>query len=139
MGKYGKTIAGADALFTAGTYAIIRDYQMSVGRKMGLDGKELQEFADREAVRGTERVAQPTRLGTRSLAENTSSGAFRGLLWAYASEARQKAALAAWQLSKGFTNGNAGQTLRTAFLVWGVGGLMTQVIRNAWRDMRDDD
>ncbi len=139
-GEMARTITGSDALFAASTYAIIKDYQMALGRKQGLTGEALEAFATKEAIRGTERVAQPTRMGARSVFENTAQSAYKSMFMAYISEARQKIALAAYELVfQPITKDNVGQKMRTAFLVWGIGGIMANVIRSAWRDWQDDD
>ena len=129
----GKLIAGADALFTAGTYAIALDYHKTQGAKAGLKGKELDAYAHREAERSVDRVAQPTRAGARSLFENTTTGPLARIGWAFASESRQKIALAAWAAR------DPKKLARTLAVVWGAGGLAAALIRTAWRDMRDDD
>lgn len=135
--RLGQLIPGADALFTAGTYAILLDYHTMLGKQAGLSGAALSDYAHAEATRATERVAQPTRPGARSIFENTATSPLSRLSWAFASEARQKMALAAWAARNAVDN--PARAARAAFVVWGVGGLMAAVIRNAWRDRRDDD
>ncbi|MFN0130809.1 MAG: JAB domain-containing protein [Verrucomicrobiales bacterium] len=135
--RMGTLISGADALFTAGTYAILLDYHRGLARAAGLSGAAAESRARHEAERLTERVAQPTRAGTRSLYENTATHPLARLGWAFASEARQKIALAAWAARD--TRTNPRRAVKVAALVWGVGGLMAAILRNAWRDMRDDD
>ena len=137
VAKLGNLISGADGLFTAGTYAILLDYHRVQAKKLGFSGPEVEEYAHKEAIRGTERVAQPTRPGTRSLFENTSTSPMARLGWAFASEARQKIALAAWAGQS--AKADPARAARVAFLTWVVGGFMAQVIRNAWRDAKDDD
>ncbi len=132
--QVGKLIPGADALFTAGTYAIVLDYHRSIGRKLGLRGPELDTYATRAAERATDRVAQPTRTGARSFFENTTTAPTLRASWAFASEARQKIALAAWS-----ARSNPAQMARTLAVVWGAGGVMAAMIRAAWRDLKDDD
>jgi hypothetical protein len=135
--RLGTLISGADALFTAGTYAMILDYQMGEAAKLNLTGPAAEAYAHRAAERSVERVAQPTRTGTRSLYENTATNPLAKLGWAFASEARQKVALAAW--AAGNVKTDPARAARVAMVVWGVGGLMAAVLRNAWRDLRDDD
>jgi hypothetical protein len=132
--QVGKLIPGADALFTAGTYAIVLDYHRSIGRKLGLRGPALDAYATRAAERATDRVAQPTRTGARSFFENTTTAPTLRASWAFASEARQKIALAAWS-----ARSNPAQMARTLAVVWGAGGVMAAMIRAAWRDLKDDD
>jgi len=133
----GQLLSGTDALFTAGTYALLLDYHRGTGRALRLTGAELEEHARTEAERATERVAQPTRMATRSLAELTSTNPIAKVSWAYASEARQKIALMAWATYK--AKSEPAQFAKTAFLVFGVGGLMTQIIKNLWREAKGDD
>jgi hypothetical protein len=133
----GTLISGADGLFTSGTYAILLDYHMAQAAKLNITGPEAADYANRQAERITERVAQPTRMGTRSLFENTQTSPLAKLGWAFASEARQKIALAAWAARN--AKADPARAARVAFLTWVVGGLMAQVIRNAWKDLKDDD
>lgn len=135
--RVGQWISGADGLFTAGTYAIVFDYQKSLLQGSGLSEAEINARAHKNAERITEKVAQPTRMGTRSYAEITATHPLAKLGWAFASEARQKLALAYWA---GMNAGkDPGHAARVAFVVWGIGGLGAAIIRNAWRDLRDDD
>jgi hypothetical protein len=128
MAKLGETIGGADALFTAGTYAIILDYQKS----QGLTGQELIAATER----AVERVAQPTRTGTRSFYEvSTSGNPSTRILWAFASEPRQKLALVGFALAKG----TAGEKARAIAVAWIMGGVVASLIRATMRDIRDSD
>lgn len=126
--KMGETISGADALFTAGTYSIIYDYQLS----QGLSEKEARANTERL----TDEVAQPVRIGTRSLYENTTQGnpAMR-LLWAFSSEPRQKLMLTAFAMSKG----TAAEKARAIAVTWGYGGAMAAIIRAIMADLRNND
>jgi hypothetical protein len=135
--RLGKLISGADAFFTSGTYAILLDYHRAAGAKMGMTGAKLDAYAHQQAERSTERVAQPVRQGTRSIFENLSTGPMVRIGWAFASEPRQKIALAAWALRN--AKKNPARFARTAAVVWGAGGVMASLIRAAWRDMREDD
>jgi hypothetical protein len=133
----GNLLSGADAMFTAGTYAMLLDYHRGTGRALGLSGAELETHAHTEAERDTEAVAQPTRMATRSLAELTSTNPLAKVSWAYASEARQKIALMAWATMN--AKAEPAQFAKTAFLVFGIGGLMTQILKNLWREAKGDD
>lgn len=135
--QLGKLLSGADALFTSGTYAMLLDYHRETGAKLGLSGTELEEFARTEAERDTEAVAQPTRMTTRSLAEITNTSPMGKVVWAFASESRQKIALMAWAAANG--KNDPATAIKTAFLVFGVGGLMTQVLKNLWKEAKGDD
>jgi hypothetical protein len=127
--KMGETIAGADALFTSGTYAIIYDYQLKLN-----NGNEA--LAHAEAERLTEQIAQPTRPGTRSLYENLQTNPILKLGWAFASEPRQKLGYLAFSFSKHKT---AKDRARAFFLVWGAGGVFASLIRAVMADLRDDE
>lgn len=133
----GNTLSGADALFTAGTYAMLLDFHRSQGAATGLSGAELEAYATREAERATEQVAQPTRMTNRSLAEITSTHPLGRIGWAFASESRQKVALAGWALA------NAGKdparAAKAVFLTFIVGGMLSQIIKNALRELKGDD
>lgn len=131
----GQLIGGADALFTAGTYAILLDYHRGTAADWGLTGAEADAFAHAEAARDTESVAQPTRAATRSLAELTATHPLARLAWAFGSEARQKIALTAWALG----SGDVARAAKTGALTFIVGGLFTQVLKNLWREMKGDD
>jgi hypothetical protein len=133
----GQLLSGADALFTAGTYALLLDYHRGTGRALGLSGAELETHAHTEAERDTEQVAQPTRMATRSLAEITMTNPLGKSTWAYSSEARQKIALAAWAATK--IKSDPAQFAKVIFLTFGVGGLMTQLLRNLWKKAKGDD
>jgi hypothetical protein len=133
--RLGQLISGADALFTAGTYAILLDYHRGQAADIGLTGADADTYAHAQAARSTERVAQPTRMGTRSLFENMATNPMVKLSWAFASEARQKLSLFAWAAQ----SNNPKRIAKATFLTWVVGGLMAAAIRNAWRDARDDE
>jgi hypothetical protein len=132
--KLGETIPGADALFTAGTFAMIYDYQLGQAKKLGLSGAEAKAYALEEAERSTERVAQPVRPGTRSFYEVSATDPARRVVWAFASEARQKFALAVL----GHSDRSAGEKARAVAVAWLVGGVVATVIRSVMRDLRDD-
>jgi len=105
---------------------------------LGLSGSEAEAYAMQQAERAVDRIAQPTRPGARSLFENTSSStpALR-VLWAFASESRQKLALAVWRMAD--PNRSLGEKVRAAAVTWVVGGMIATIIRSAWRDLRNDD
>lgn len=133
----GQLIGGADALFTAGTFAMVHDYQMQQAKDLGLSGAEAETYAQNAAERATERVAQPTRPGTRSLFENTAGGPALRVVWAFASEARQKLSMAMWRIAD--PSRSVGEKARAAAVTWVIGGVFASLIRSAWRDARDDD
>lgn len=133
----GVTLSGADGFFTAGTYAILLDYHRTTGAKLGLSGEELEAHATAEATRETEQVAQPTRDANRSFRELSATDPLAKIGWAYASESRQKLALFAWAALD--AKSRPGYAAKVAFLTFGVGGLLTQIIKNAWRELGGDD
>lgn len=136
--KLGLLISGTDARMTAGTFAIVHDYQLKQARSMGLSGAEADAYAMNAAERVVDRIAQPTRAGTRSYFENTSAGgpAMR-VLWSFASESRQKLMLSLWRL--GSADRSLGEKARAVAVTWVVGGMVATIIRAAMRDVRDDD
>ena len=132
--KMGETISGADALFTAGTFAITYDYHLKQAQQMGI--ADPQAYARQAAERSTDRVAQPTRTGTRSLYEVTGTNPAVRIVWSFASEPRQKLMLAAYAFSSKKSKGAKARALAVA---WLAGGLVASVIRATMRDIRDDD
>jgi GNAT superfamily N-acetyltransferase len=133
----GNLLSGADGLFTGGTYAILLDYHREMGAKMGMTGQELETYAHTEAQKATEDVAQPVRMGARSIMEVTHTNPLARMMWAYASEARQKITLFGW----GFFNAKKDPAYfaKTAFLTFIVGGLGSQILKNVWRELKGDD
>ena len=129
--KMGTLIAGTDAFFTAGTYAIILDY-LTTNR--GMSDKD----AHAEAERLTEQVAQPTRMGRKSLMEmQFSRQPTAKLAWAFASEPRQKMMLMAFRMSEnGVLSKEAGRAAITTVVF---GGVFASLIRAIAADVRDDD
>lgn len=133
--KLGTWIAGADGLFTAGTFAMVYDYQLGQAKAMGMTGQEAEAAALSAAERVTERVAQPTRMATRSIYENNLTSPLARASWAFASEARQKLILSAWAIG----TKPLGAKLRALAVTWIIGGMVSAAIRSTWRDLRDDD
>jgi len=116
---------------------MVHDYQMMQAKTLGLSGAEADAYAMKAAERSVDRIAQPTRAGTRSLFENTSSNAGMKVLWSFASESRQKLALALWRI--GASDRSLGEKARAAAVTWVVGGMIVTLMRAAIRDMKDDD
>lgn len=135
VARIGRLIAGTDGLMTAGTFAIVFDYHFTQAKKMGFAEADARAYARNVAERATDRIAQPTRMGARSIFELTQTNAYAKVGWAFASEARKNLALAAY----GVANRPAGDAART------IGGLLIlnilfgSLIRNAWRDARDEE
>jgi hypothetical protein len=130
--KLGRLISGADALFTAGTYAITYDYHLKQAKQMGIPSPEA--YAKGVAERAVDKLAQPTRMGARSVIENTSTGLIRNF-WAFASESRKNLGLAAYAINVQ-DPARIGRTLVSLVVL---NSLLGNVIRNAWSDARDDD
>jgi hypothetical protein len=135
MRQVGELIGGADALFTAGTYAILLDYHRTEGRKQGLKGQQLDAYAHNAAARTTDRVAQPTRAGARSFYEVTATNPVIKMVWAFASEPRQKLAITTAALGQG----KYGRAARSALITWLVSGVLATLIRSIMRDVRNGD
>jgi hypothetical protein len=130
--KLGRLISGADALFTAGTYAITYDYHLKQAKQMGIPSPEA--YAKSVAERAVDKLAQPTRMGARSVIENTSTGLIRNF-WAFASESRKNLGLAAYAINVQ----DPARIGRTLFSLVVLNSLLGNVIRSAWSDARDDD
>ena len=139
-GGLGRSIAGADALFTAGTYAIFYDYHLGLAKKAGIANPEAHAHA--EAERFTDQVAQPVRTGARSWLEVANAGnpAFRAA-WNYSSDPRQKMSLLVYAAMRRDTSGKekAGDVAFTAAKLWIVGGVLQTLMRTVLRDLRNDD
>jgi hypothetical protein len=135
VSKIGSLLNGADALFTAGTYAIVYDYHFKEAMRGGMDSEGAAKYATETAERVVESVAQPTRLGTRSFLEVSSSNPFMRLAWAFASDARKNVGL----MGMAYTKGNLTDKYRATIFVVLLNGLLAGVIRSAWRDLRDDE
>lgn len=131
----GQLLSGADAVFTAGTYAIVYDHRLSLARSNGLSGPEAEQYARNEAERITDRIAQPTRQGARSFFENASTNPLARLSWNFASEARKNIALGAFAVA----TKDPVRVARAALYVIAINGFMATAIRNAWRDARSEE
>jgi hypothetical protein len=139
-GQAGRSIAGADALFTAGTYAIFYDYHLGLAKKAALANPEGHAHA--EAERLTDQVAQPVRPGARSWLEVANAGnpSFRAA-WNFASDPRQKASLLVYAAMRKDTSGveKVADVSFTAAKLWLIGGVLTTLLRTISRDLRNDD
>lgn len=131
----GTLIGGADGLFTAGTYAMVYDYHLTLAKEMGMTGAEAEAHARNTAERATDRLAQPTRMGAKSLFENTSMGnPLARLAFSFASESRKNLALLAYSMA----NRTPAEKARTFAFVGVMSGLVSNIIRSAWSDSKDD-
>ena len=128
-------ISGADALFTSATYAIYQDHYSAEADSLELEGKEADDYIKIKTARSTERVSQPTRTGTRSIMENTERSPFKIMGMAFASDSRMKASL----LAQTLTSGTKQEKARALVFFYIVNGFGAAVIRNVWRDARDDE
>jgi hypothetical protein len=133
--RLGMLLSGADGLFTAGTYAITYDYHLTKAKELGLAGAEAETYARNIAERVTDRIAQPTRPGARSLYENTSTNPLARAGWAFASEARKNLALVAYSFAKRDT----ATKMRTLAYVVAINSIGASILRSIWRDILDDD
>jgi hypothetical protein len=133
--RLGRLISGFDGLFTAGTYAMVYDYQRGLALKNGMTREEAEAFAREEAERITDEVAQPTRAGARSIWELNTTNPLGRMAWAFGSEARKNLALALYSGSKR----PKGELGRALLYVMVFNGLLAMVIRNAFRDLKDGD
>ena len=131
----GQHLSGFDGFFTAGTYAIVYDYQLSQARQNGMGGQEAADYAREATERIVDEIAQPTRAGARSIYELNSTNPVARAVWAFSSESRKNMGLLMYTGAKGGGR-NFGKALTYVLLLNGLVGI---VIRNAFRDMRDDD
>lgn len=130
-------IGMVDAVFTTASYAMAYDFHLSQARAAGLNEAQAKVEAEREAEATVARTAQPSEMMDRSLFEMglQPTGKF---LFMFASEARQKAALAleAYSPSSGLSKGERATRLFTLHVAF---PLAIQTITNLWRDAREDD
>jgi len=132
--KIGRLISGSDALWTAGTYAMVYDYNLGQAKTLGYTGKAAEDYAHNTAERITDRLAQPTRMGAKSIYEVTATNPGSRLGWAFASEARKNLALLAYTKANRPLKRFGATAL--GFIVFNLA--MGAFIRNAWKDIRDD-
>ncbi|MEI7955037.1 MAG: hypothetical protein WCJ66_07710, partial [Verrucomicrobiota bacterium] len=135
MARIGQLIGGADAMFTAGTYAMVHDYQTKQAKETGLTGAEAAEYIRTTTERICDRISQPTRAGARSLFEATSTNPGMKLLWAFSSEPRQKMGYLAWQLMN--KDASAGRKARAAAVTFLIGGALQGLTRSFLADIKD--
>jgi hypothetical protein len=131
----GQHLSSFDGFFTAGTYAIVYDYQLAQAKQSGMTGQEAADFARVEAERTVDEVAQPTRAGARSIYELNNTNPVARAVWAFSSESRKNLGLVLYNAAKGTTT----DTGRALLYVLVINGMLAAVIRSAFRDLRDDD
>ncbi len=139
-GLAGRTIAHADAFFTAGTYAMVYDYHLKQAKAQGVENPEAE--AHRQAELLTDQLAQPVRPGARSWLEVSTQGdpAFRAM-WNFSTDPRQKFALWIYQMMRRDTKGaaKAAHIGKTGVILWTVSGVGATLLRAVMRDLREDD
>lgn len=134
--ELGKLISGADGLFTAGTFAIVYDYQLKQAKELGLSAQEAESYAMQTTEQTVDELAQPTRAGARSLLENRLRGWGARLVWSFASESRKNLGLMLVESQKGMTNK---RFARAALYTIALNSVASWVIRSAWRDLLDKE
>ena len=132
-----ETIGLVDAVFTTASHAMAWDYHFSEAKAGGLTDAQARQVADLEAEATVARTAQPSEMMDRSLGELGMAPMAR-FLFMFATEARQKAALAleAYSPSSGLSKGERAMRLLLLHVVF---PLAIQTVTNLWRDARDDD
>jgi hypothetical protein len=131
-----ETIGIVDAMFTTASYAMAYDYHLRQAKIAKLSDTQAAIFATREAEETVARTAQPSEMMDRSLVE-LGMQPLGKFLFMFASEARQKAAMAweAYAPSSGLSKGERASRLILLHIVF---PLIIQTITSAWRDARDD-
>lgn len=133
--RMGQLISGFDGLFTAGTYAMVYDYQLAQAKRNGMVGAEAEANAHAATERIVDEIAQPTRAGARSIYELNNTNPVARAVWAFASEARKNLGMTLYS-GAADTKRNFGKSV---FYVLVLNSFAGAVIRSALRDMRDDD
>jgi hypothetical protein len=137
-------IGYVDAAFTTISAGIAYEYHKTEALKSGMPAEAAHDFAMEEMDRVVQRTAQPSETMNRSLRELESQGAAK-LLFMFATEARQKAAIdmMAWRdLIKGQ---NMGDAARKIFVIHVLMPVITQTMANLYKDLfttagdEDDD
>jgi hypothetical protein len=132
----GNTLSAADGLFTAGTFAMVYDYQLSQAKENGMTGKEAEDFALNETERISDRIAQPTRAGARSMWELTATAPAARLAFSFASESRKNFSLLAY--AKATDGIFSARFFRAVTYTVILSGVLSSIARNAWKDLKDD-
>lgn len=130
------TIGRVDALFTTASYAMAWDFHYQEA-KASMSDEQARAVADQQADLIVSQTAQPSEMMDRSVFELESSPE-KSLLFMFASEARQKFALAleAYSPSSGLTKGERATRLMLLHIIF---PMAIQTVSNIWRDARDDD
>lgn len=135
--RIGGFVSGADAIFTAGTYAIVYDYRLTKLKEghPSMSLAEMEKLAHFEAERITDRLAQPMRTGAKSMYELNASNPISRVVWSFASESRKNLGVAAYALAKR----SLAEKARAGMSMLILGPLISNLIRTAWRDARDSE
>jgi hypothetical protein len=130
-------IGMVDAMFTTASYAMAYDAHFEDAKAAGLNDEQAKAQAAREADATVAATAQPAEMMDRSLFEIGMQPTSK-FLFMFASEARQKAAIAleAYRPSSGLPAGERATRLLLLHIVF---PLAIQTVTNLWRDARDDD
>lgn len=132
--KLANMLSNADGFATAATHTLIYHHKLEQAQKMGMSDTEAAAFAVEEADRLTEEVAQPVRQSQRSLMELYAQNNWAAKsLWAFASEPRQKVAMALYSMAN---KKSAAYKAKLAFLVFGVNGLYVHALKTGWANFR---
>lgn len=134
--ELGKLISGADGLFTAGTFAIVYDYQLKQARGIFQNEQEAAAYAMQTTESIVDEIAQPTRAGAKSLLENRLRGWGARLVWAMVSENRKNLGLMLVESMNGMTNK---RFARAAFYVIALNSGLSWIVRAAWNDAKDSE
>jgi hypothetical protein len=136
------SIPTADAVFTAGTYAILYDYHLADAKKQGVPEADRAAYAQDMAELVTDQIAQPMRPGARSMWElQGQANPYFRVLHNFASDLRQKLSIPIYEIAR--TDKTASEkvipALRALAVTWAVGGVLTTLVRAIVRDMRDPE
>ena len=136
--KMGEVLGFSDAFFTAATYAMVKDYQMEQGAAAGLTGAELEQWATNETERAVEETAQPILPFSRSSWELATKDNPTGkIVWPFATNSRMMASLLLHAMRE--SKADPGRLARASFFAFVISGIMPQILKNGWRDLRGDD
>ena len=133
--KIGQLMTGTDALFTAGTYAIIYDHRLTMALKDGMPQAEAEAHARNEAERICDNVSQPTRLGARSLWENLTANQMGRVSWAFASDVRKTLGMLVYAAAARPTE----EKLRAIYTVMAGYAVFGSLIRTSVQNAKDPD
>jgi hypothetical protein len=129
-------IGMVDAMFTTASHAMAYDYHLNEAKAAGLTDAQAKRQAETEAEATVARTAQPVEMMDRSLVE-VGMAPFAKFLFMFASDARQKAALA-WEAYSPNSDLTKGERATRLLMLHVLLPVMVQTISNLWRDARDD-